>query len=309
MALVVIILLILGVVVEIWYVARLFRQSLSQPLLSFLIFLILWNVLGLFMFEFLYFLDLLPQGGQTGFLLFVGINSVALEGGIAYFFADFLRRWAKRRFPLLLRAGLTAPFAVILVLHTIEAIERLRVNSSPEAFRDSAPWSGNLMMLFLFLALAWAFLEAGRSQTPELRRSLRQFAATTAAGLALFTMSIWGGLDLGGSQLSQLCLSGFLALAANVPGIFILRGTLQRTPSAGGLTLSPDHWHRVVEHYGLSPREAEIAGLVLSGKSNRDIAAQLYISPETVKKHIYNIYQKTGAKNRLQLMNLRLHRG
>ena len=303
------ILLTLGAVAEVWYAARLFRRCLSLPLLSFLIYLILWNTLGLFEFEFLYFLRFLPQGGQTGFLLFMSINSVALLSGTAYFFVDFLRRWAKRGFPLLLRAGLIAPFAVILVLHAIEAVERLRTIPSPETFRVSAPWAGNLMMLFLFLALAWAFLEAGRSPTPELRRSLRLFAAATAAGLALFAMSIWGVLDVGGRYLFQLSLSAFLALVANIPGIFILRGTLQRTPSAGGFTLSPDHWRRIVEHYGLSPREAEIAGLVLSGKSNRDIAAQLYISSETVKKHIYNIYQKTGAKNRLQLMNLRLHRG
>jgi len=92
-------------------VARLFRRSLSLPLLSFLIYLILWNTLGLFKFEFLYFLRFLPQGGQMGFLLFMGINSVILLGGAAYFFVDFLRRWAKRRFPLLLRAGLIVPFA------------------------------------------------------------------------------------------------------------------------------------------------------------------------------------------------------
>lgn len=304
MALAVMILLTLGVVAEVWYVGCLFRQSLSLPLMSFLIFLILWNGLGLFEFEFLYFLRLLPKGGQMGFFLFMGINSVVLQGGIAYFFVDFLRRWAKRRFPVLLRIGIIAPFAVIIVLHTIEAVENLRTNYSPETFHVSAPWSGNLMMLFLFLALAEAFLNPGRLQTPELRRSLRLFAATTAVGLGLFAMSIWGSLNLGG-PLFQLSLSALLALAANIPGIFILRGTLQRAPSAGGLVPSADHWQRIVEHFGLSPREAEIAGLVLGGKSNRDIAAQVHISPETVKKHIYNIYQKTGVKNRLQLMNLR----
>jgi len=309
MALAVMILLTLAAVAEVWYVARLFRRSLSLPLLSFLIYLILWNTLGLFEFEFLYFLRFLPQGGQMGFLLFMGINSVALLGGISYFFVDFLRRWAKRVFPPLLKAGLIAPFAVILVLHAIGAVERLRTNPSPETFRVSAPWAANLMMLFLFLALAEAFLNPGRLQPPELRRAFRLFAAMTAAGLALFGMSIWGALDLGRSWLFQLSLSGFLGLAANIPGIIILRGTLQRAPSAGGLAPSPDHWLRIVEHFGLSPREAEIAGLVLSGKSNRDIAAQVHISPETVKKHVYNIYQKTGAKNRLQLMNLRLHNG
>lgn len=307
MALGVMILLTLAAAAEVWYVARLFRRGLSLPLLSYLIYLILWNALGLFELEFLYFLRFLPQGAQMGFLLFMSINSVVLLGGIAYFLVDFLRRWAKRVFPPLLKAGLIAPFAVILVLHTIKAAERLRTNPASETFRVLAPWSGNLMMLFLFLALTEAFLNARRLQAPELRRPLRLFAATTGAGLALFGMSIWGALHFGRSWLFQVSLSGFLGLAANVPGIVILRGTLQRTPSAGGLAPFPDDWRRIVEHFGLSPREAEIARLVLSGKSNRDIAAQVYISPETVKKHISNIYQKTGVRSRLQLMNLRLH--
>jgi DNA-binding CsgD family transcriptional regulator len=308
MALAVMTLLTLVAVAEVWYVARLFRRSLSLPLLSFLIYLILWNVLGLFEFEFLYFLRFLPQGARTGFLLFMSINAVLLLGGISYFFMDFLRRWAKRAFPPLLKAGLIAPFAVILVLHSIEAVEDLKTNPSPETFRVAGPWAANLMMLLLFLALADAFLSSGRLPAPKPRRSLRLFAATTAVCLALFGMSIWGALDFGRSWLFHLSLSGFLGLAANIPGIIILREALQRSPSDGALAPSPDDWRRIVERFGLSPREAEIAGLVLSGRSNRDIAAEIYISPETVKKHIANIYQKTGVKSRLQLMNLRLHR-
>lgn len=44
--------------------------------------------------------------------------------------------------------------------------------------------------------------------------------------------------------------------------------------------------------YGLSPREAEIAVLVMTGKQNREIAKQLHISLSTVKKHLFNIYAK-----------------
>lgn len=309
MALTVMILLTLAAVAEVWYVARLFRRGLSVPLLSFLIYLILWNTLGLFEFEFLYFLSFLPQGARMAFRLFMSLNSVVLLAGTAYFLVDFLRRWEKRVFPPLLKGGLLAPFAVILILHAIEAVESLRTNPSPETFRVSAPWAANLMMLFMFLALAEAFLNSGRLQAPELRRSLRLFAATTALSLALFGMSIWGILDFGRSGLFRLGLSGFLGLAVNIPGIFILRRALQRAPSGGGLASSPHHWPRLVDRFGLSLREAEIAGLVLSGKSNRDIAVELHISPETVKKHVANIYQKAGVRSRLQLMNLRLGGG
>jgi DNA-binding NarL/FixJ family response regulator len=44
----------------------------------------------------------------------------------------------------------------------------------------------------------------------------------------------------------------------------------------------------------LSPRENEIAELVRRGLENKEIAEALVISPETVKKHLKNIKEKTG---------------
>lgn len=54
----------------------------------------------------------------------------------------------------------------------------------------------------------------------------------------------------------------------------------------------------------LSDREREIALLAGQGKSNKDIATILTISPVTVKNHIYNIYQKTGIQNRFELIEI-----
>lgn len=54
----------------------------------------------------------------------------------------------------------------------------------------------------------------------------------------------------------------------------------------------------------ISNREREIIELILDGMSNADIEKALFISPHTVKNHIYNIYQKLGVKNRVQISNL-----
>ncbi len=304
MILAVMIVLTLGAVAQVWYVGRLFRRSLSLPLLSFLIYLILWNVLGLFEFEFFYFIRFLPPGGQLGLLVFMGLNTVVLEAGLAYFFIDFLRRWAGQKFPPLLRAGIVAPFVVIFAFHAVETTTWLRTDPSRETFQISAPWAGNLMMLLLFLALAAAWIDAGRSAAPEICRQRRLFTVATAGGLALFGASIWGLFSGGRDWFSQLSLSAFLALIANTPGIFILRGAARSYLFSTDPSRSPDRWARLANRYVLSPREVEIAALVLSGKSNLEIAAQAFISPETVKKHISNIYKKTGVKNRLGLMNL-----
>ena len=59
-----------------------------------------------------------------------------------------------------------------------------------------------------------------------------------------------------------------------------------------------------MEMYQLSRREKEIAGLICNGLSNKEIAVQLDISTMTVKNHVYNIFKKTGAANRVELLNL-----
>ena len=56
----------------------------------------------------------------------------------------------------------------------------------------------------------------------------------------------------------------------------------------------------------LSDREKQIAFLVARGLKNKDIASQLTISENTVKRHMQSIFAKTGAKDRLELAVLAL---
>lgn len=51
---------------------------------------------------------------------------------------------------------------------------------------------------------------------------------------------------------------------------------------------------------GLSPREIEVLQLIALGKSNREIAAALTISLNTVARHISNVFDKVGAANRTE---------
>ena len=48
----------------------------------------------------------------------------------------------------------------------------------------------------------------------------------------------------------------------------------------------------------LTPREREILLWVARGKSNREIAAVLYLAPGTIRKHLDNVYDKLGVSNR-----------
>jgi len=62
---------------------------------------------------------------------------------------------------------------------------------------------------------------------------------------------------------------------------------------------SPSEEHQSL----LSKREKNIIELLAKGLIYKEIAAELFISPETVRKHVYNIYEKLHVNNRVEAIN------
>lgn len=60
---------------------------------------------------------------------------------------------------------------------------------------------------------------------------------------------------------------------------------------------------KMVEDLGLSNRELEVLELMASGCSNKEIASQLFISPNTVKTHLSSVFEKLSAGKRLQAID------
>ena len=58
-----------------------------------------------------------------------------------------------------------------------------------------------------------------------------------------------------------------------------------------------DEWSKV-----LTPRERQVALLVIQGLSNKGVARELGLREGTVKIHLHNIFQKLGTRNRFGLM-------
>jgi DNA-binding NarL/FixJ family response regulator len=90
-----------------------------------------------------------------------------------------------------------------------------------------------------------------------------------------------------------------------------------RVVAAGGSLLSPSVTRRVIDHFAgpatapavphpqlnqLTDREREIVAWVATGRSNDEIAAELFLSPATVRTHVSRAMVKLGARDRAQLV-------
>lgn len=69
----------------------------------------------------------------------------------------------------------------------------------------------------------------------------------------------------------------------------------------GGIPAPEDS---LVSRCGLSPTQAKVAGLVAQGLTNKEIAARLGISPETVHTHLNAVFQRTGVNTRAAVVAL-----
>ena len=104
--------------------------------------------------------------------------------------------------------------------------------------------------------------------------------------------------------------SGFLL--KNAPGDDLVAAI--RTVAAGDALLAPQVTRRVIEAFtrrrppaetaretaGLSPREREVLLLVARGRSNAEIAAELYLGEATVKTHLSSVFAKLGLHDRVE---------
>jgi DNA-binding NarL/FixJ family response regulator len=110
----------------------------------------------------------------------------------------------------------------------------------------------------------------------------------------------------------------FRALKAGAKG-FLLKGLLRkelletiRAVHAGQKRLPPEIAAEVAEHAtddALTPREIDVLRLIAGGNANKEIAARLSLTEETVKGHVKNILAKLDANDRTHAVTIGLKRG
>jgi len=91
---------------------------------------------------------------------------------------------------------------------------------------------------------------------------------------------------------------GLLALASMLLGAWVFH-RLQHRPATPTFEIN----HAALASLGLSEREMQVLELLAAGKSNKEIAQQLSVSPNTVKTHVGNVFGKLGARRRTEAIS------
>jgi DNA-binding CsgD family transcriptional regulator len=159
-------------------------------------------------------------------------------------------------------------------------------------------------VLFGMIVYGLVFIAArlGRVGDRTLRRALVIFIALTAVFFPLMV------IDAAMEFLPFLAVFGFLENLAQ-PLYFLVLNCLTiafglkylNRPAYAEKEVLTEHF---VSAFGISQREREIIGLLLTGIGTKEIAAKLFISAKTADNHVTNIYRKLGVRSRVQMFQL-----
>ena len=187
------------------------------------------------------------------------------------------------------------PAGRVLALPALMAHLRSLREADGVVWLDSADasWIVHLRQILKTLPGARVVLLSGAPNVSEgmsaLNDGVRGYAHAYAVPALLQEVALvvgHGGLWVGPDLLQRLVASTHAALT---------RRPVAADPAAGA-TPAASAWPL------LSTREAEVARAVSAGRSNREVAAMLFISERTVKAHLGAIFEKLHLRDRLQLV-------
>jgi DNA-binding CsgD family transcriptional regulator len=92
----------------------------------------------------------------------------------------------------------------------------------------------------------------------------------------------------------SLIAAAFLGL-----GIYLGVRVIGRAPTPAAFDGNP----KALASPGISPRELTVLHELAAGRSNKEIAALLNVSPNTIKTHVSRLFEKLGAKGRTDAIN------
>jgi DNA-binding CsgD family transcriptional regulator len=135
------------------------------------------------------------------------------------------------------------------------------------------------------------------------RRAKRWFSAGTLTVVACIGVSFGAGATWASWQGSVQALAHSLILFAYeiLLVAWAVRWAEAWAAETKAIAAESDTLERAVSRYGLSKREREVAVLLCHGRTNQEIADELFVALQTIKDHNYRIFQKVGVRNRTEL--------
>ncbi|HJV49581.1 MAG TPA: helix-turn-helix transcriptional regulator [Geothrix sp.] len=210
---------------------------------------------------------------------------------------DHLRRIRKG---VLLLAGATALASLGLLLLRWDPM--IRVLSRTLA---------SLVFPTVAMLSLWLFFTSHRQQEAISWRNLKLLGAVySLLFITLTTLVWWNRVSPTIPHDTYIALTVGLEILYNLITVlwihfFDRTFPAQAIASPDPLPLRPAQ-QPLLEGFGISKRELEVIHLICQGRTNQEIADALFISLKTVKDHNYRIFQKTGVRNRVELVQLAL---
>ncbi len=194
------------------------------------------------------------------------------------------------------RAGLAVFGAALLIPYALAALHYFARGD----IRSLRPvyWIGTAALAAQYLAF-FSGLLAGGAKTDRIGlKGLRAFCWIGLGSHTVYVVLSFPGYE---AEWARIILPALYFLVL-VPPLLYLRGFLAKHASRlGEICEAKDKLARLGEQIELTPREREVAELLVQGKSYKEIAVALFISPHTVKNTTSRIYEKAGVRTRGQL--------
>jgi DNA-binding CsgD family transcriptional regulator len=158
-----------------------------------------------------------------------------------------------------------------------------------------------LEVLILSIALVQLLLQAKKIEDKKKRKAVQIFVNLYLVGFCVDIAAYI--LAWQNSSFTQFYLLVFTL--KNIPPLLYWRSYLRKHYVSPAIQeAGTQTWRQFLTEHNISNREEEVIRHLSAGKSNKEISEVLFISLQTVKDHVYRIYQKTDVKNRVQLINL-----
>lgn len=166
-------------------------------------------------------------------------------------------------------------------------------------------WSNVIYVVAVILVCLWSAFYVGKT-THERKAQWLKLLLILSLMIYMLYVAVWDYMTWVRPEeklINIYALDPMLLLYAFLSAAVIFYFYKKDPLKISGEQVAPeDAVKAVVKRYGLSDREAEVLELLNMGQSNMQIAAELSISENTVKRHVNNIFKKTETQSRHEVI-------